>query len=183
MSVAVFGIVYISLQLSQKFSNSPLSTVVESTIFPVAEIAYPAITICNKNRFHKERCEEAAEKFLPGADNETIHIFKLLVASLNGFEFGALDEFYEGVFEFSSPELDKLNLTEVFEFVMLTCEEIFVGQCWWRNKYWKSCCDDFLVLQRSEYGLCFSFNSAVSPIGKEKEVRLNQLCNLCSMFH
>lgn len=45
VSSAVIGVVYISLQLSQKFSNSPLSTVVESTIFPVAEIAYPAITM------------------------------------------------------------------------------------------------------------------------------------------
>jgi hypothetical protein len=53
---------------------------------------------------------------------------------MNGLEFGAYDEFYEEVFNFTSTELDSLNLTEVFEFVMLKCDEIFVGKCWWRNK-------------------------------------------------
>lgn len=172
MSSAVFGIVYISLELSQKFRNSPLSTVVESTIFSVAEIAYPAITICNHNRFHKERCREAEEIFLPNADNDTLATFRILLASMNGFEFGAFDEFYDEVFNFTSTELDKLNLTEVYEYVMLTCEEIYIGKCWWRNKYSESCCENFFELQRTEYGLCYSFNGAVSEIGMEKEVRI-----------
>lgn len=169
MASAIFSVFHISLELSEKFNTSPLSTVVESTIFPVAEIAYPAITICNQNRFHKERCEEAVEKFVPNADNETVEIFKSLVASLNQLEFGAFDEFYEEIFNFSSPLLDSLNLTEIFQFVMLRCDEIFVGRCWWRNKY-VNCCNDFFYLARSEYGLCFSFNSAVHEIGKAREV-------------
>lgn len=183
MSTAVFSVVYISLQLSQKFSNSPLSTVVESTIFPVAEIAYPAITICNHNRFHRERCKEAEAIFLPNADDETIETFRLLIASMNGLEFGAFDEFYDEVFNFTSAELDKLNLTEIYEFVMLKCEEIFIGKCWWRNKYAESCCSNFFELQRTEYGLCYSFNGAVSDIGKEKEVRLNSCSCHCSRIN
>lgn len=173
MSSAVYSIVHVSLQLSQKYNESPLSTVVESTIFPVAEIPYPAITLCNQNRFHRERCKEAEEKFLPNADNKTLKIFRILILSLNQLEFGALDEFYDAVFNFTSPEIDNLNLTEIYEFVMLSCEEIFNGKCWWRNKY-VNCCDEdgLFFLQRTEYGLCFSFNSAVSGIGKEREVRL-----------
>lgn len=139
----------------------------------MSEIAYPAITICSQNRFHKERCEEAEAKFLPQGDNETIKIFRVLISSLIQFEFGALDEFNEEVFKFTSPVLDALNLTAVMEFVMLRCEEIYIGRCWWRNKYF-NCCNDFLFTTRSEYGLCFSFNSAVNDIGKEKDVRLNQ---------
>lgn len=167
---AVICIVSISLQLSDKFTNSPLSTVVESTIYPVSEIAYPAVTICNKNRFNKERCQEAEGKFIPNADNETIEMFRLLITSMNQLEFGAFDEFEEEIFNFTSEQLDTLNLTEVFEFVMLSCEEIFTGRCWWRNKY-LNCCEDFFYLTRSEYGLCYSFNSAVTDIGREKEVR------------
>lgn len=167
---AVLLIVLISLQLSDKFSNSsPLSTVVESTIYPVSEIAYPAVTICNQNRFNKERCQEAAEKFVPNADNETVEMFRLLLISMNQLEFGAFDNFGEEILSFSSEQLDNLNLTEVFEFVMLTCDEIFT-KCWWRNKY-LNCCDDFLYLTRSEYGLCYSFNNAVTDIGREKQVR------------
>lgn len=170
VTAAVFSIIYISLQLSEKFANSPLSTVVESTIFPVAEIAYPAITICNHNRFSRERCEEAEGKFVPNADNETLAIFRTFVLSLNQMEFGALDEFKLDIFNFTSPLLHSLNITEIFEFAMLRCDEIFIGKCWWRNKY-MDCCDDFFLLTRSEYGLCYSFNSAITASGMEKDVR------------
>lgn len=126
------GIVYISLQLSNKFSSSPLSTVVESTIYPVSEIAYPSITLCPSNRFHAERCNQAEEKFLPSnASEETLNIFRLLLASMNNLEFGAFDEFYEEIYQYSSPDLTQLNLTEVYEFTMLQCEEIFLGRCWY----------------------------------------------------
>lgn len=169
---AIASVVWISLELSDLYNESPLSTVVESTIFPVAGIAYPAITLCNQNRFNRERCEKAEMKFLPSADQETLEIFRILVLSLNQLEFGAIDEFYEDVFNYTSPVLDKLNLTEIFDYVMLTCDEIFVGKCWWRNKYMTCCNEDGLFLQvRSEYGLCFSFNNAVTEIGREKDVR------------
>ena len=167
---AIFGIIYISLELSAKFSNSPLSTVVESTIFPVSEIAYPAITICNRNRFHRERTLEAESMFIPQADDKTIELFRLLLLSMNQLEFGSFDEFYDEVFNFTSPMLDSLNLTEIFHFVMLRCEEIFIGRCWWRNKY-LDCCNGFFELQNSEYALCYSFNSAVNEKGIAMEVK------------
>lgn len=122
------------------------------------------------NRFHKERYEEAGEKFLPDADDATLEIFQSLILSMNALEFGNFDEFQDDVFGHKSTMLESLNLTEVFEFMMLKCEEVFVGQCWWRNKYFK-CCDDFFYLTRSEYGLCYSFNSAVTAVGLEKDVR------------
>jgi hypothetical protein len=88
---------------------------------------------------------------------------------MNNIEFGALDEFEEEIFDYSSADLTELNLTEVYEFTMLTCEEVFTGKCWWRNKYY-NCCENFFELQNSEYGMCFAFNSAVSDIGFAKSV-------------
>lgn len=169
VTVAVAGVIYISCQLSQKFSNSPLATVVESTMFPVSDIPYPSVTLCLNNRFSAARLDEAHKKFLPKADNETSKIFHLLLLSLNRLEFGAMDEFHEEIFNFTSNELNKLNLTEIVEFMLLTCEEIFIGRCWWRNKYYENCCDDFMYLVKSEYSLCYGFNSAVTETGKAKE--------------
>lgn len=142
----------------------------ESTIFPVAEIPYPSITICPNNRLHAQRCSDAQQKFLPNASQENVNAFNFLLLSLNIIEFGALDEFYEEVFNISSVELDSLNITELYEYTMLTCEEIFTGKCWWRNKYY-NCCDDFFHPQKSEYGICYAFNSAVNEIGMEKDVK------------
>lgn len=141
----------------------------ESTIFPVAEIPYPSITICPNNRLHAQRCSEAEKKFLPNASQQDVNIFNYLLLGLNNIEFGAFDEFEEEIFKISSLELDGINLTALFESTMLTCEEIFTGKCWWRNKYY-NCCDDFFQLQKSEYGICFSFNSAVNEIGIAKDV-------------
>lgn len=169
---AISCIISISISLSNKFSQSPMSTVVESTIYPVAEIPYPSITICIKNRFNAERVKKSFKKFLPNADNETLEIFNALLTSLNGYEFGAFDDFYEEVFTFVSNDLDRLNLTEIVEYVMLTCEEIYIGKCWWRNKYY-DCCDDFMYVVKSEYSLCHGFNSAVTDLGIEMDANVS----------
>lgn len=166
--LAVSFIISITISLSNKFYESPLSTVVESTIFPVAEIPYPSITICASNRFNAERVEKSIEKFIPNADNDTIRIFRILMLSMNSYEFGAFDDFYDDVFEFSSEILDRVNLTAVFEYSMLTCEELFIGRCWWRNRYY-NCCNDFMYVVKSEYSLCYGFNSAVTDLGIEKD--------------
>lgn len=44
--------------------------------------------------------------------------------------------------------------------------------CWWRNRY-MNCCDDsrgVFVLQETEYGLCFTFNSVLNSIGQSHSV-------------
>lgn len=173
VTVAVVGIIYMSLELAKKFSDSPLATVVESTMYPVSDIPYPSVTLCMSNRFNAAKFEEAHKKFLPKADVKTLKIFHLLLTSLNSLEFGGLDEFNEEIFKFTSNELNQLNLTEIIEFMLLTCEEIFISRCWWRNKYFDNCCDDFMHLVKSEYSLCYGFNSAVTEDGKKKEENIS----------
>lgn len=84
----MIGVGYVSFLLSQRFKSTPLATVsacvffgelkfiqtkkkltifqlkkvVESTIYPVANIAYPAVTICNYNRVNWNRVDEAKQK-------------------------------------------------------------------------------------------------------------------------
>lgn len=58
---ALIGVLYVSLLLSEKFTSSPLATVVESTIYPVSDIPYPAVTICNYNRINWHRLQEAKD--------------------------------------------------------------------------------------------------------------------------
>lgn len=53
---------------------------------------------------------------------------------------------------------------------MVRCTDLFLKNCWWRNKYFQ-CCDIF-DLQKCEYGLCYSFNSATNDAGRLKVVCL-----------
>ncbi|GLH12619.1 Uncharacterized protein GBIM_17336, partial [Gryllus bimaculatus] len=52
--------------------------------------------------------------------------------------------------------------------MMPSCEQFFVGRCWWRNTEF-NCCAIF-ELQRTEAGFCFSFNSEISEIRHEELV-------------
>lgn len=58
---AIMGIGYVSVLLAERFSTTPMSTVVESVTYPVAEIPFPAVTICNYNRMSLEKAKEAAK--------------------------------------------------------------------------------------------------------------------------
>lgn len=53
-----------------------------------------------------------------------------------------------------------------------TCKDLFM-RCWWRNQY-LPCCDIFTV-QWSEYGSCYSFNSATSAPSSEVNVSMTEL--------
>lgn len=79
----------------------------------------------------------------------------MLLKILQNFEFGSFDEFPSIATEDVS-DLDKLNLTEIYQFMMHDCRDFFVS-CWWKKTAF-NCCDWF-SLQRSMYGLCWSFNS------------------------
>lgn len=48
--LAAIGTIHVSLLSQQRFQNSTLATVVESTNFPIYDIPFPAVTICNFNR-------------------------------------------------------------------------------------------------------------------------------------
>lgn len=93
-----------------------MATVVESTFFPIYEIPYPAVTICNFNRVNAERIDEAIEYFLPNASAENTQKLINLVFSLNNFEFGSFDEFKQ-MYNDSFLELEHINITSLYRHV------------------------------------------------------------------
>lgn len=54
-----------SYLIQARFRHSPLATVVESTIYPVYEIPFPAITVCNYNRLDWSRVDDVVELYAP----------------------------------------------------------------------------------------------------------------------
>lgn len=59
--LALLGVLYVSHLLQVKFASSLIATVVETTFFPVFEIPYPAVTVCNYNRINWERVPAAID--------------------------------------------------------------------------------------------------------------------------
>lgn len=142
---------------------------VESTTYPVSEIPYPAVVVCNFNRVNWAKVQQAQQRHLPNnASAETVAHFYSYLKTLSTFEYGSFTEFGD-IQEWNITELDHIDLLELYEDVAFTCEELFDSAiCWWRNKYVKCC--DYFHRALSEYGLCFAFNSAVNQNGKEMVV-------------
>lgn len=66
--IAAMGVVTVTYLIQVRFLHSPLATVVESTIYPVYEIPFPAVTICNYNRLDWNRVDEVIELYGANVD-------------------------------------------------------------------------------------------------------------------
>lgn len=152
---AILGTLYTCFLLSQRFRSSLLSTVMESTNYPVTEIAFPGVTICNNNRLDYKKANATLAKFCPKC-NETQKSTALdYIGILRTFEYGSWDEF-KAMNIASVDHLISWNTSEIFEFMMHDCDKFFVECEWKKEKF--DCCEKF-VRHRSEYGICWSFNT------------------------
>lgn len=165
---ATAGMVYCCVLLSNRFRTGKLSTVFESTNFKVSEIPFPAITICNNNRQDYNKTEAALMRFVPNRTVSEKETFTKFLHILQNQEFGSFDE-YGVIADDNLTALESLNITEVYEFMMHDCEVFFVN-CWWKDKPF-NCCELFSK-QKSEYGICWSFNSYSSVGSKLVDVSL-----------
>ena len=147
--------VYSCMLLSDRFRSSLTSTVFESTNYKVSEIPFASITLCNNNRLNFNKTNDAIEKFFPNRSKHETETFVKFLNVLQNMDYGSFDEF-EVIKENDVTEMDKLNISQVYEFMMHDCDKFLVS-CSWRNVPF-NCCDWF-SMQRSEYGICWSFNS------------------------
>lgn len=129
----------------------------------MANIPYPAVTICNNNRVNWNRVDAVLDRYLPNASETTREQFTKYLTTLNKLEFGSFDEFI-GIQDWNIVDMNRIDLYKVYQDVTYTCDELFDGAiCWFRNKYF-NCCEAF-ESQVTEYGLCFSFNSVLNEVG------------------
>jgi acid-sensing ion channel, other len=168
----------ICIQLSDDYQKSPLATVIDSTTFPVAEIPFPAVTICNRHHLDYTKLEMARKRFIPTASTQTGLVFDEIMRVINPLEFGSFDTFavvrnksfigldsvdFTAVADYVSDDISALQVQMTIVTFQMThkCED-FLKNCFWRQKS-VNCCDIF-SRQKSEFGICYSFNS-LSSVG------------------
>ncbi|XP_055689017.1 pickpocket protein 19-like [Lutzomyia longipalpis] len=163
LALAVFGTVNVSLLLSRRFSSSPLATVIESTIYPVSEIPYPAVTICTSNRINWSHVDDAVGQYAASVGgnlaNMTVTLKYFLAEGIERMlsdEFDLVRNFPQNNHQ-SHRELEHINFGQLLHEISPRCSNIFKEPCWWRNKY-VNCCTIF-VHQVTTYGHCFAFNA------------------------
>lgn len=156
--IASSFIVIISIKIRSNYNNDNLATVIKTTNKHVSEIHFPAITICTKHRLNYRKFRAAAKIFYPEALHSPAE-FK---------RFTEVARFLENVLSKDEPtpyispkisalkRLNKINIKNFLEFMVIKCED-FISNCWWLKKE-VSCCDIFRM-QRTQMGICYSFNS------------------------
>lgn len=157
--MASLAMVYCCLLLSSRFRSSVTSTVFESTSYQVAEIPFASITLCNNNRLNYSKTDDAIAKFYPNKSENETKIFVKFLNILQNMDYGSFDEFQEIADSGYKGSMDHLNITELYEFMMHECRS-FLVEWRWRKKPFE-CCKLFSK-QKTEYGICWSFNSMSS---------------------
>lgn len=165
---ATAGMAYSCLLLSDRFRTSMTSTVFESTSYKVSEIPFAAVSLCNNNRLNYNKTNDAIAKFLPNGSKNQTETFVNFMKILQNMEFGSFDEL-DVIVGKDVSDIDKLNISKVYEFMMHDCDDFFVS-CLWRNSPF-NCCEWFSK-QRTEYGICWSFNSYTNVGSKFVNVSL-----------
>ncbi|RZF43741.1 hypothetical protein LSTR_LSTR009164 [Laodelphax striatellus] len=161
---ATIGAYRFSYDIWRKYQYKDTATVVETTQYEYANVAFPSVTICDVSRVDWKRVTalKPSDIPLPSGDKASMVGLKILLEALADMTFGDFDVM-DGVRKMSKKnfnEIKNVNLSDILLRVMRPCTEVFLYNCWWRNQEF-NCCEIFEV-QKSEFGFCHSFNSDVS---------------------
>lgn len=154
--IGLVAMVYCCILLSARFRSNLTATVFETTNYPITEIPFPLIGLCNNNHINYNKTEEAVAKFVGNATQKQKEFFVKFTHILQNMMYGSNDEFEPVLDEGYDGFMDNIRISDIILFMMHDCKE-FLIECTWREKA-VNCCDIF-SLQVTEYGYCFSFNS------------------------
>ncbi|KAI5753622.1 hypothetical protein M8J77_001895 [Diaphorina citri] len=169
---------YTGWRVWDNYVTSGPVTVVETTYFKYAQVAFPSVIICDVSRVEWKRVLALNYSKLIDFDKREGDMQKIrqtiqvLLQALSVITFGDFDEFNRvRSFEKTTvPLLSKVNVTQLLLEVMRPCYEVFIGECLWRYQRF-NCCQIF-ELQKTEFGFCYSFNSDFSELsmGPSQEI-------------
>ncbi|XP_037895430.1 pickpocket protein 19 [Glossina fuscipes] len=168
LSLAFFGTVHVCLRLKDRFDAGNMETVINSTRYPVYQISFPVVSICNRNQLNWQRLEAAKSMFLPQENNTEISkLFELIITAYDTFQFGQFQVF-QILQNRPIHALSHINFSLVYEYMSWSCEELLTD-CKWRNND-INCCDYFFQ-RRSQIGYCWSFNTLETEAARERQLK------------
>ena len=91
--IGFVAMVYCCILLSARFRSNLTATVFETTNYPITEIPFPQITLCNNNHINYNRPEEAAAKCVGNATQKQKEFFVKFSHILQNMMYGSNDEF------------------------------------------------------------------------------------------
>ncbi|XP_033210034.1 pickpocket protein 28-like [Belonocnema kinseyi] len=135
-----------------RFSKTPTTTTIDTTTYPIWDLPFPAITICNHNKV-----------YLPKARTFTKDMLKF------GFKQQEIDRLFDLLPQLIRPAFANENFThvpaileslglsteELMKYLMQPCEKMLL-HCGWLDKIYD--CNKIFKVSKTSEGFCCSFN-------------------------
>ncbi|XP_062139110.1 LOW QUALITY PROTEIN: pickpocket protein 19-like [Drosophila sulfurigaster albostrigata] len=143
---------YVSYLLGARYGRRLIHTIVDDSHWPIHNIAFPVITVCNKNRLNWSRLSEIMQRY--NINNNQQPLLEKVLTAYDALSFGRFDVFDPLKDEDLNP-LNHLNFTQIATEMSWRCDELLTG-CKWQTVP-VDCCE-FFHPRRLPLGSCLAFN-------------------------
>lgn len=134
--------------------ETPTITVIESTHYPISNVYFPAITICNMNKISAKRALEMATNMTRPNGISAVQLskmFKLLlhfhgIGDANKTEYNQLHSIFQ---------TNNISVLNLINYLTPRCDEM-LNACQWKGSIVR--CDTLYQAINTIEGLCCSFN-------------------------
>ncbi|XP_033606268.1 sodium channel protein Nach isoform X3 [Cryptotermes secundus] len=137
-----------------RFNESPTVTNVETTNYPIWNIPFPAVTLCNNNKVYQPAAIKLAENLSTQLHlnySVVLEVLRMLPALINPRKIDLQQAHMAQDMLFRAG----YNITDLMLELAPPCEEILV-KCIWQDA--ESNCSDLFQVSKSVLGVCCSFN-------------------------
>ncbi|XP_023247579.1 sodium channel protein Nach-like [Copidosoma floridanum] len=140
----------------QKFRRTPTVTTIDTTTYPIFNLAFPAVSICNYNKVYKPHAEKFSKRMKQkGLNNTEILNFFTSLPQLVRPNLLKLDN--KRALEFLA--LEGISIEDVMYEMMQPCESLLL-RCSWEGKTYD--CKNIFRPIKSVEGFCCAFNYHVN---------------------
>lgn len=152
---------YITYLLAERHQRKHFHTTVADSLWPIRNLAFPVIVVCNKNSLNWSRLPEIKQRY-----NISVLQEPLLERVLTAYDAVAFGHFH--VFETLHGQpletLNHLNFTRIVSEMTWRCDEMLT-ECSWQTVA-RNCCEIFRP-RRLPYGICLAFNEVEKRASQE----------------
>lgn len=184
---AAFTLTMITL-VWQRFQATPTITTIDTYYYPIWNVPFPAVTICNINQVYRPATKNIERKLYAVRPPDTFLelISAILFCFSSRLSYGVsqsnIDNFFKGLAglvkpPYRAPTEVMLNVSNIIAEMGYTTETLLrevmqpcnkmISSCSWLDK--DAPCDELFKVSKSSEGFCCSFNYHKLENGTQKE--------------
>ncbi|KAJ9583490.1 hypothetical protein L9F63_022162, partial [Diploptera punctata] len=152
----MWGVVFIILDVWKEYVNSPTVTTVDSTNYPIWNVPFPAVAICNINKISRSAAWNLAKNMSKSRGVETEELFEMMryLGRLYDHDSDHFEDIQK-LHNILANGSKSFDVTNIMKELTPKCSDLLI-RCQWMGKL-KTCSDIFDTRKTME-GYCCSFN-------------------------